>query len=134
MKERHAAEVRIALGNSGDLQIELVQPLDREPSMFREFIDAGHRGLQHVAHWFDSPAAYDAALAVATSLGYEVAQSGTFGENGRSVLLDVHRGYPGTVVELSEACGWKADMFRKVAVAARDWDGSYPVRTVERPR
>jgi catechol 2,3-dioxygenase-like lactoylglutathione lyase family enzyme len=129
-----AAELRIALGNSGDMQIELVQPLDREPTMFRDCIDAGFRGLQHVAYWFDTPAKMDAALAQAASLGYEGAQTGTFGENGRSVLLDVARGYPGTVIELSEVGEWKAEVFRMVAAAARDWDGSDPVRTLQRPR
>lgn len=130
-----AAEVRIALGNAGDMQIELVQPLDHEPTMFRDFMEAGHRGLQHVGYWFDTPAKMDAALAKAASLGYgsSDSQSGTFGENGRSVLFDVHRGYPGTAVELSEACGWKAELFRNIADAARDWDGTDPVRTMKPP-
>ena len=44
-------KVRIALANSGDLQIELIEPLDKEPSCYREFLDAtrGKGGLQHVS-------------------------------------------------------------------------------------
>ena len=39
----------IALANSGDLQIELIQQVNDAPSMYKEFLDAGHEGLQHVA-------------------------------------------------------------------------------------
>ena len=45
--------VRIALANSGGLQIELIQPLDDEPSPYRDFLRAsgGQGGLQHVSSW-----------------------------------------------------------------------------------
>jgi hypothetical protein len=32
----------IALANSGDLQIELIQPRNDAPSLYKEFLDAGH--------------------------------------------------------------------------------------------
>ena len=35
---------------------------------------------------------------------------------------------PGTVVELSEVFGPKGRMFELIRDAARDWDGSRPVR------
>ena len=125
------AAASIALANSGQLQIELIQPRNTAPSMWRDFLDAGHEGLQHFAYWMDSPEAMDAALARADSLGYEVGQSGTVGENGRFVYLCTEA-HPGTVVELSEACGWKATFFRKVAEAAQHWDGSDPIRRMRR--
>ncbi len=125
------AEASIALANSGELQIELIQLRNDAPSMWRDFLDAGHEGLQHFAYWMDSPAAMDAALERAASLEYEVGQSGTVGENGRFVYLCTEA-HPGTVVELSEACGWKAEFFRKVAKAAESWDGSDPIRRIQR--
>ena len=125
------AQASIALANSGELQIELIQLRNDAPSMWRDFLEAGHEGLQHFAYWMDTPAAMDAALERAAALGYEIGQSGTVGENGRFVYLrtEVH---PGTVVELSEACGWKAEFFRKVARAAENWDGSDPIRRIQR--
>ena len=43
------AELSIALANSGDLQIELIQQRNDAPSMYKEFLDSGREGLQHVA-------------------------------------------------------------------------------------
>ena len=37
----------IALANSGDVQVELIQQRCDTPSMYRDFLGAGHEGLQH---------------------------------------------------------------------------------------
>ena len=64
-----AVEMSIALANSGDLQIELIQQRNDAPSMYREFLDCGREGLQHMSYWTnDYQALYDKALA----LGYKV--------------------------------------------------------------
>jgi len=41
----------IALANSGDVQLELIQQRDDKPTMYREFLAAGHEGLQHWSSW-----------------------------------------------------------------------------------
>ncbi len=46
-------EIAIALAFSGSLQIELIQPVDDAASAYRDFLEAGHRGLQHVSSWPD---------------------------------------------------------------------------------
>ena len=43
-------KLSVALANSGSLQLELIQPLDQAPSMFREFLDAGQEGMHPVHH------------------------------------------------------------------------------------
>ena len=43
--------VSIALAQSGPLQIELIQQRNDAPSMYRDFLAAGHEGLQHIAYW-----------------------------------------------------------------------------------
>lgn len=126
-----AAEISVELANSGSLQIELLQPCNDAPSMWRDFLMAGHEGLQHVACWMETPEAMNAALARAATLGYEIGQSGTAGKNGRFVYLCTE-GHAGTVVELSEACDSKAQFFRRVAEATRDWDGTEPIRRLQR--
>ena len=72
----------------------------------------------------------DAALARAAELGYTIGQCGSTGENGRFVYLCTE-GHAGTVVELSEACGAKAQFFRRVADAAQGWDGTEPIRRLQ---
>ena len=44
-------EMSVALANSGDLQIELIQQRNDAPSMYKEFLDSGREGLQHMSYW-----------------------------------------------------------------------------------
>ena len=55
--ESSELQVSIALSNSGPLQIELIQQRNDAPSMYRDFLEAGREGLQHVAYWLEQPAA-----------------------------------------------------------------------------
>ena len=42
-------DVTLALGNSGDLQIELIFQHDQTPSVYKEFLDAGRVGVRRRA-------------------------------------------------------------------------------------
>jgi hypothetical protein len=117
-------EVSIALANSGDLQIELIQQRNDAPSMYRDFLSAGHEGLQHIAYWTET---FDDDLAGAEEAGFRVGQSGRIGDDGRFVYFESD-GHPGTVVELSEISGTKGRFFGRIREAAASWDGSEPVR------
>jgi hypothetical protein len=117
-------EVSIALANSGALQIELIQQHNDAPSMYRDFLAAGHEGLQHVAYWTD---AMDDGLARAAAAGLAIGQSGRIGARGRFVYFDTGT-FPGSVVELSEVHGGKGRFFEEVRRAASGWDGSDPIR------
>ena len=124
--EPSPVHVSIALANSGPLQIELIQPRNDAPSMYRDFLAAGHEGLQHLAYWTKT---FEADLARALEAGYEIGHSGEVGSPGRFAYLETE-GHPGTVVELSDNSGPKGRMFERIAAAARDWDGRDPIRTV----
>ena len=117
----------VALANSGDLQIELIQQRNDAPSLYKEFLDAGHEGLQHMAYWTrDYQGVYDKAL----SLGYTVGHEGQIGgEQGRFAYFDT-QAHPGTVVELSDISGSKGKFFDHIRRAAEGWDGSDPIREV----
>ncbi len=120
-------DVSIALGNSGDLQIELIQQRNDAPSMYRDFLAAGREGLQHVAYWTND---FEADLARCLAAGFTVGQQGVAGgANGRFVYFDTET-HPGTVVELSDSSGAKGAFFTHIAELARGWDGSDPVRRV----
>ena len=117
----------IALANSGPLQIELIQQRNDEPSMYLDFLNAGHEGLQHVAYWTRD---FDRDFERALEAGFEVGQSGDVGgADGRMVYFDT-QGHPGTVVELSEISGPKGRTFEWIAGQARGWDGSDPIRRI----
>jgi len=122
--ETHVPHNSVALANSGDVQVELIQCRNDVPSMYRDFLRAGRTGLQHVAYWTED---YDNALAKAESHGLQVVMSGEVGRNGRFCYFDTEY-HPGAVVELSEVAGPKGELFRRIRAASQGWDGSDPVR------
>ena len=122
-------EVSIALANSGPLQIELIQQRNDAPSMYRDFLEAGHEGLQHVAYWTRD---FNADLERALADGYRIGHSGQVGgPDGRFVYFDTES-HPGTVVELSEISGSKGRFFEHIAETAHTWDGSDPIHRLGR--
>ena len=118
-------EMSIALANSGDLQIELIQQRNDAPSMYKEFLDAGHEGLQHVAFWTkDFQTLYDKAI----TSGYQVGHEGQIGgEKGRFCYFD-SSAHPGSIIEISDISGTKGQFFDKIRGVAESWDGSRPIR------
>lgn len=113
-----------AMANSGFIQMELVQQLNRAPSMYLDFLDAGRTGVQHFAYWTTT---FDEHMARAKAAGLKVAMGGQVGANGRYVYFDCEF-HPGTVIELSEISGSKGALFDKIRAASEDWDGRDPIR------
>src|SRR6185295_5369391 len=57
-----APHLTLAIANSGDLQVELIQQHDQNPSGFLDHLKAVGDGLQHVSAWVDR-AGYDENVA-----------------------------------------------------------------------
>lgn len=113
----------IALANSGDVQLELIQQRDEYPSMYRDFLAAGHEGLQHWSSWPENyRELYDRAIAG----GWKVGQEGDT-PRGPFVYF-LNEGHPGTVIEMAEATPTRRRIFEAVRLAAVDWDGRDPIR------
>ncbi len=114
----------VALANSGEMQVELIQCRNDVPSMYRDFMQRGLRGLQHVAFWTKD---FEGDLERMLQRGFHVQMSGEVGTNGRfAYFAEEH--HPGTVIELSEVLGPKGVMFDMIREASVGWDGSDPVR------
>lgn len=124
-----AVTMSIALANSGDLQLELIQQTNDAPSLYKEFLDAGCEGLQHLAYWTnDYQGLYDKALAQGYAVGHE-GQIG--GEQGRFAYFDMAAPHPGAMIELSDISGNKGRFFEHIRKAAAGWDGSDAIREVK---
>lgn len=122
--QRHdGIHLSIALANSGDVQLELIQQRCDTPSMYRDFLAAGREGMQHWSSW---PVDYDAKLQHALANGYTVGQEGD-SPRGRFVYL-WNEGHPGTVIEMAHLTEGRKRIFDAVRAAAVGWDGSDPVR------
>lgn len=115
----------VALSNSGGVQVELIQQRNDAPSMYRDFLQAGRTGLQHLAYWTEN---FDQDLERLLAQGYKIGMSGEVGERGRFVYFETEF-HPGTVIELSEIAGPKGTVFRIIRESSVGWDGSDPVRT-----
>jgi hypothetical protein len=120
-------EMSVALANSGDLQIELIQQRNDAPSMYKEFLDSGREGFQHVSYWnLDYQELYDTAA----DDGYVVGHEGSIGgEQGRFAYLEKEgTSASSTVIEISDISGPKGIFFEHVRDLARSWDGNDPIR------
>jgi hypothetical protein len=124
--EPTAARIAVGLSFSGPLQIELIAPLDDEPSPYRDFV-AGHgTGLHHVGRFVQD---YDAALAGYSTQGLAPYFGGRgLNERQRFSYFDTET-HGGTASELIETVEFGA-FFDVIRAAAADWDGSEPIRTV----
>ncbi len=113
----------VALANSGEVQLELIQQRCETPSMYQDFLGAGHEGMQHWSSW---PVDYDDRLERALANGYSVGQAGDT-PRGRFVYLR-QEGHPGTVIEMAHMTDTRRRIFDAVRAAAIDWDGGDPIR------
>jgi hypothetical protein len=120
-----ALDMTVALANSGDIQIELIQQNNLAPSMYLDFLAKGHEGLQHISYWSkDYQALYDQAV----SLGYQIGQEGQIGgEQGRFAYFDTEQ-HAGTVIEISDINGSKGQVFDYIRQTSIGWNGSRPIR------
>jgi catechol 2,3-dioxygenase-like lactoylglutathione lyase family enzyme len=73
--ERAWARERIALAQVGDVQLELVQPVEG-PSIYRDWLEEHGEGLHHMNFLVDD---VDQAVAALAEQGFPSMQSGRFG-------------------------------------------------------
>jgi hypothetical protein len=116
----------IWLGHWGDMQIELIQQHNDAPSIYKAWSDAGHEGVQHVCIVVDDMAK---ARAVCAERGYVVAQEGKLAGGGEAIYVDTGGG-SGTMIEILKSTPEGAGFFAFLRDAARDWDGSDPIRSL----
>jgi hypothetical protein len=117
--------ISAGIAYSGPIQFEAIQPLDDQPSVYREFLDKTNDGmqLQHINMWVDDLRdAVDRAL----TQGYAVVQESTT-SLGELYYLS-HECYPHICLELSDLGPAKRAIFEKIGAAAANWSGEDPIR------
>ncbi|NQV20488.1 MAG: VOC family protein [Rhodospirillales bacterium] len=114
----------LALANSGEAQIEIIMQNNDEPSVYKEFADAGGFGLHHVGY---TPRNFDAEIAKYEGLGCERALEGSLPGGTRVAYMDT-REQLGHLTEFWEETEELMTLFHRVEGASKNWDGSDPVR------
>lgn len=117
------ADVAIAMAFAGHMQIELIQPNDSHPSVYRETIETRGHGFHHLGRASDD---IDADIAELEARGYEVAFRAGVPTGGDVAYMDA----PGNsdFLELISATPAMDEAFTAFWRASVDWDGSDPVR------
>jgi hypothetical protein len=116
-------KMAVAMANSGEFQIELIQPLNDAQSLYRDFLIAGRTGYQHLSSW---PEDYDGRLREALGQGWTIAQEG-MSQRGPFVYM-VNSRVPENVIEMSAATPQRLRNFDAIRKAAIGWDGFDPIR------
>ncbi len=122
----HELDMSVALSNSGDIQIELIQQRNSAPSLYLDYPRTVGGGTHHVSHWLETDI-YEKRFKELHDLGYTVGHSGNIGENGRFAYF-INDKLPGTIIEISEMSGFKGEFFQGIADICKKWDGSEPIR------
>ena len=90
-------EGRIALANSGPLQIELIDQRSPERTSYSDFLAAGHEGLHHVGFFTEH---HDDLRLRGLSAGLTIEQEGVlFGPEGKFTYFATSA-HPGTIQEI----------------------------------
>ena len=112
----------IALAYWGALQIELIRQDNDAPSIYRDRQVGG--AMHHVCILTDD---IDAAQRTAKAAGCDLLVEARVGADGAVIYVD-SKGYPGGIVEILQPATGSEGLFAMIRDAARDWDGTDPVR------
>jgi len=121
---RSRADVKIAMAFAGHMQIELIQPKDDNPSVYRETKAARGFGFHHVGI---ASADVDTEIAAYEARGYELAFRAGVPTGGAVAYLDGGPTLPG-FVELIPATPEMDAGFTAFWRASLEWDGEDPIR------
>ena len=129
MKYRGAptdATFSMAIGYWGDIQIELIKTDSIAPSLYHGEYAVRDR-LHHVCVFVDDIQEARKACAAACA---EIIVEGKVGADGEVIYVDPGQG-PGHVIEYLKPMSGTEGLFQMMKDAARDWDGSDPVRVLQ---
>jgi hypothetical protein len=116
---------RAAIGQFGNVQIELVQQTSEGPGIWSDVVPKGRLGFHHAGLYC---ADYDAERAAYTRNGEVVAFEGLM-MGAKTCYIDTLKTL-GFMTELITANPVAAHVFEQFRIASVDWDGRDPIRTL----
>jgi hypothetical protein len=118
------ASIAAAMAFSGKMLLELIQPLDDKPSVYKETIDRVGYGFHHVALGSND---YRADVRRYQSRGYPLAFQARVPTGGWVGYVDMKGELPG-FIEVIENGPAMERIFTRFYQAALGWNGADPVR------
>jgi hypothetical protein len=86
------ARAHVALGFSGHMQYELIQPVDEHPSVHRDVLESRGYGFHHFGY---ARPRFDEAVAEMRARGYEPIFTASLGGDSRVAYFDTRDALPG---------------------------------------
>ncbi|QJU58155.1 hypothetical protein HL653_10420 [Sphingomonas sp. AP4-R1] len=123
--EETGMDSSLAFSYVGDVQIEIVHQTNDEPSPFKDFLDSGREGLQHIAFW---PADFEGACSQLEQLGFREILSMYTDDGARNVVYYEAPPHVGVMVEIVPWTASRQAYFSRIQNLTRNWDGTRPVR------
>ena len=123
--ELSTPDVSIALANSGDMQIELIEQHNDASSPYLDFLNEHGPGLQHVSVWSEN---FDTDMQRFADDGATLLAEGVMADSGTrfSYFEGGNDGQP--VMEVADLTPDLKQIFAMIRDEASGWDGSDPVR------
>lgn len=119
------ADITIAMGFAGHMLIELIQPLDTNPSVYKETIQLRGYGFHHFGI---ACADVDVASADYRTRGYHEVFRASVPTGGEVIYLDNGSGAQAGFLELLPVTPGMDETFTCFWKASLDWDGTDPMR------
>jgi hypothetical protein len=119
------ADVALAMAFAGHMNIELIQPNNEAPSVYRELIERRGYGFHH---WGRATSNFDRDVDEYRAAGHELGFICHVPSGGRVAYMDTTEQLQG-FVELIELGGAFEPVFSRFYRASIGWDGAEPVRS-----
>jgi glyoxalase/bleomycin resistance protein/dioxygenase superfamily protein len=118
------ADIRLAMSFAGHMNIELIQPKDDHPSVYKDAIDRRGYGFHHVGIAVEDVEAERAAY---EARGYVTAFEAPVPSGGSVYYMEGGLSDPG-FIELIPATAGMDEMFTRYWRATAGWTGEAPIR------
>ena len=120
-------DLSIALANSGDMQIELIEQHNDAPSPYLDFLKQHGPGLQHYSVWSET---YDSDMQRFAGEGVKVLVEGQI-SNGSYFAYFEGGEDAQPMMEIADLTSTAAELFKMIRDEAAGWDGSDPIRILQ---
>ena len=117
--------MRVAWGQRGDGQIELIEVRSSAPNVYHDLIAPERTAFHHIGVWADDYASDRAAL---EAQGYEVAMDLA----PSNICYFDTSAKNGAMLELIERNDGIVGLFGAIAAKAKSWDGTEPLRPLSK--
>ena len=118
------ADIKLAMSFAGHMNIELIQPKDNHPSVYKDVVDRRGYGFHHVGIAVSD---VDAEQAVYEGRGYTTVFEAPVPSGGSVIYLEGPDANPG-LIELIPATPGMDEMFTRFWRTAAGWTGQDPIR------